>query len=151
MVLFAAGLLLVPLLDQTIKRLVVHLLGTAAVPLGPLGALRVVRTRIWLARASSAVRTADGARGLADRTMWVMWSMAAAIVLLTTTAIPAAAAFSGLLLGGSASHAFETSRRGAVCDYICLRFWPAFNLADIAVTIGAAGIVFELLTALSRR
>jgi lipoprotein signal peptidase len=39
----------------------------------------------------------------------------------------------------------ETSRRGRVCDYLCLRFWPAFNLADAAISIGAVGFVVTAL------
>ena len=35
-----------------------------------------------------------------------------------------------------------------VSDYVCLRFWPAFNLADLALTAGAIGILTELLIAL---
>jgi signal peptidase II len=55
-----------------------------------------------------------------------------------------------LLLGGSLSHMIETSRRGRVCDYLCLRFWPAFNLADAAITIGAIGsIVIALVNVLA--
>ena len=37
------------------------------------------------------------------------------------------------------SHALETSLRGCIIDYVRLRFWPAFNLADVAITVGAAG------------
>jgi len=53
-----------------------------------------------------------------------------------------------LLLGGSLSHVIETSRRGRVCDYVCLRFWPAFNLADAAITIGTVGFIVQGISAL---
>jgi lipoprotein signal peptidase len=43
------------------------------------------------------------------------------------------------MLGGSLSHAWETTVHGSVSDYVCLRFWPAFDLADVALTIGALG------------
>ena len=49
--------------------------------------------------------------------------------------------FVGLLLGGSLSNAVESSMRGSITDYICLRFWPAFNLADLALAAGAIGIL----------
>ena len=55
--------------------------------------------------------------------------------------------FVGLLLGGSLSNALESSLRGTVSDYVCLRFWPAFNLADLALAAGAIGILAELLMA----
>ena len=47
----------------------------------------------------------------------------------------------GLLLGGSLSHAWETTARGSVSDYICSKWWPAFNLADVAITAGTVGIL----------
>jgi lipoprotein signal peptidase len=59
--------------------------------------------------------------------------------------LPASAIFVGLLLGGSLSNAIESSMRGRITDYICLRFWPAFNLADLALTAGAVGMIGELL------
>jgi lipoprotein signal peptidase len=58
--------------------------------------------------------------------------------------------FVGLLLGGSLSHAVETSLRDAVSDYVCLRFWPAFNLADLALAAGAIGALFNLLMVVRR-
>jgi lipoprotein signal peptidase len=56
--------------------------------------------------------------------------------------------FVGLLLGGSLSNAMEGSLRGSVTDYVCLRFWPAFNLADVALTAGAVGLGVALLRAI---
>lgn len=53
----------------------------------------------------------------------------------------------GLLLGGSLSHAVESSLRGSITDYICLRFWPAFNLADLALAAGAIGMIVQFLIA----
>ena len=41
--------------------------------------------------------------------------------------------FAGLLLGGSLGNAVEHAQRGAISDYVRLRFWPAFNLADAAI------------------
>lgn len=54
--------------------------------------------------------------------------------------IPSCGLFAGLLLGGSLSHLIESAVRGSICDYIRLRFWPAFNLADVAITAGALGL-----------
>ena len=50
----------------------------------------------------------------------------------------------GMLLGGSSSHALESAVRGSISDYICLRFWPAFNLADVAITVGAIGVIVTM-------
>jgi lipoprotein signal peptidase len=57
-------------------------------------------------------------------------------------------AFVGLLLGGSLSHAVESSLRGSIADYVCFRFWPAFNLADLALAVGAIGTIGELVALL---
>jgi hypothetical protein len=65
------------------------------------------------------------------------------------TIFPAIGWSFGLLLGAALSHALETSLRGSICDYVCLRFWPAFNLADVALTVGALGLAFELVSAVS--
>jgi signal peptidase II len=50
----------------------------------------------------------------------------------------------GLLIGGSASNLLDRIRLGHVTDFIDLRFWPAFNLADSFIVLG----VFVLLAAL---
>jgi signal peptidase II len=50
----------------------------------------------------------------------------------------------GLLIGGSASNLVDRIRLGHVTDFIDLRFWPAFNLADSFIVLG----VFVLLAAL---
>jgi lipoprotein signal peptidase len=51
----------------------------------------------------------------------------------------------GLLLGGALSHALETSLRGWICDYLCPRHWPPFDLADVAITLGGVGLALALL------
>ncbi len=42
----------------------------------------------------------------------------------------------GLLAGGAAGNLADRVRADAVTDYIQLPHWPAFNLADVAVTVG---------------
>jgi signal peptidase II len=44
----------------------------------------------------------------------------------------------GAALGGATSNLLDYLWRGAVIDFIDFRFWPAFNLADAAIVIGAA-------------
>lgn len=55
-----------------------------------------------------------------------------------------------LIAGGAAGNLLDRLLHGGVTDFLELRAgnfrWPAFNLADSAITIGAALIVFELLT-----
>jgi signal peptidase II len=136
MTLLVIGLILVPLIDQALKFLVLHRLGRESISLGLLGNVTGVRTRIWMARAPYRLRLA---------TLWALWIAAASALAIVHTLIPASGWFCALLLGGSLSHALETSVRGSICDYVCLRFWPAFNLADLAITVGAIGIAVSLM------
>ena len=54
----------------------------------------------------------------------------------------------GLLAGGAIGNLVDRIRDGAVTDFIDPPLWPAFNLADVAIT---AGVVVIALTALRDR
>ncbi len=43
----------------------------------------------------------------------------------------------GLILGGALGNALDRVVFGSVTDFIDLRFWPVFNLADSAIVVGA--------------
>jgi signal peptidase II len=58
-----------------------------------------------------------------------------------------AAVGAGLLIGGSLGNLFDRVIHGGVTDYIDLVRWPAFNLADVGITVGAALVVLGLLRA----
>ena len=47
------------------------------------------------------------------------------------------------LIGGGVSNLFERLSYGCVTDYIRLGDFPTFNLADILLTIGVAGILWK--------
>jgi signal peptidase II len=54
----------------------------------------------------------------------------------------------GMLLGGALGNVIDRVREGAVIDFIkVFDFWPAFNVADICVTLG----VISLLWVMERR
>ncbi len=44
----------------------------------------------------------------------------------------------GLLAGGALGNLIDRVLEGAVTDYIDILSWPAFNIADVAVTVGVA-------------
>jgi signal peptidase II len=48
----------------------------------------------------------------------------------------------GLLLGGALGNVIDRVREGAVVDFIKLPHWPAFNVADSAITIGVIVLFF---------
>ncbi len=53
----------------------------------------------------------------------------------------------GLLLGGSLSNLADRVRLGHVTDFLDLRYWPAFNLADTFIVAGVAVLIGALLLA----
>ena len=89
--------------------------GTLATRLGvPTGLLVVAWLAILVGAAVAAVRT-----GIFDSPLsWVAL---------------------GAALGGAASNLLDHFVRGGVVDYVDLRVWPAFNLADAAIVGGALG------------
>ncbi len=62
------------------------------------------------------------------------------------TASPRAQFASGLLVGGASGNIVDRVGRGAVIDFIHLRYFSIFNIADIAIVLGAALLIFVLLT-----
>jgi signal peptidase II len=50
----------------------------------------------------------------------------------------------GLLIGGAAGNLIDRLRSGAVTDFVKLPHWPAFNLADVAITVGVLALVYVL-------
>ena len=55
------------------------------------------------------------------------------------------AAGAGLLVGGSLGNLIDRLTLGAVVDFIDFARWPAFNVADCAITVGAILIVIGLM------
>jgi signal peptidase II len=50
----------------------------------------------------------------------------------------------GLLLGGAAGNLIDRVRLGYVTDFVKLPHWPAFNLADVAITAGVIALIYVL-------
>jgi signal peptidase II len=50
----------------------------------------------------------------------------------------------GLLIGGAAGNLIDRAREGAVTDFIDPPAWPAFNLADVAITLGVLTLLYVL-------
>jgi signal peptidase II len=51
----------------------------------------------------------------------------------------------GLLAGGALGNLTDRVRADAVTDFIDLPLWPTFNLADVAITLGAVTLVLATL------
>jgi signal peptidase II len=50
----------------------------------------------------------------------------------------------GLLIGGAAGNLIDRTREGAVTDFLDLPLWPAFNVADVAITFGVLALLYVL-------
>jgi signal peptidase II len=50
----------------------------------------------------------------------------------------------GLLLGGAIGNLIDRARDGSVTDFVKLPHFPAFNVADIAITIGVVALIYVL-------
>ena len=56
----------------------------------------------------------------------------------------------GLIFGGAVGNLIDRARFGAVVDFVDVYYrgwhWPAFNVADSAITVGVALLALRLLT-----
>lgn len=50
-----------------------------------------------------------------------------------------------LIMSGAISNIIDRLYYGCITDFIDLRVWPVFNLADIYITIGAIMIIYQIL------
>ena len=50
----------------------------------------------------------------------------------------------GLLIGGAAGNLIDRAAEGSVTDFLDPPLWPAFNLADVAITLGAVALVLAV-------
>ena len=51
----------------------------------------------------------------------------------------------GLVLGGGVGNLVDRLRMGYVTDFLDIRVWPIFNLADSAVVVGSAIVLYLVL------
>jgi signal peptidase II len=50
----------------------------------------------------------------------------------------------GMLLGGAIGNIIDRLRDGAVTDFVKLPAWPAFNVADISITLGVLVLLWVI-------
>jgi signal peptidase II len=51
----------------------------------------------------------------------------------------------GLIMGGTLGNGYDRIVHGTVTDFINFHFWPVFNVADSAISIGVAALVVGYL------
>ena len=50
----------------------------------------------------------------------------------------------GLLIGGALGNLIDRTRDGSVTDFVKLPHWPAFNVADMAITCGVVALILVI-------
>ena len=125
--------------DQLTKRIVsAHLaLGSSLHVLGPFSIHHVQNSGIAFGLFSSATPVVTALTAFAVGWMLLFFARSGARHGVLPVAL-------GLLIGGSTSNLVDRIRLGHVTDFLDLRYWPAFNLADSFIVIGVA-ILFAAL------
>jgi len=113
--------------------------------------LIVIIDQITKIIAPNVVQNTGAAFGLfKDSTMFLIgFAIAVVIVILYFyKKIPrkySILTYVSLIFGGTIGNLIDRVAFGFVRDFIDLRVWPAFNIADAAVTIGVIGLIVYLI------
>lgn len=114
---------------------------TKAAVTNRLGSGKIVSVGPWLH--VHCVVTRFGRHGLLRRpvVLLLIWAAALGVLVLATNSghffqRPAAQMGLDAALAGSASNLYDRLRHGSVIDFLDLGWWPASNLADIAIVLG---------------
>lgn len=98
------------------------------------------------------VQNHRGAFGLFGSQAWLLVVMALAVLVVFWFAFRDAAAQSvlvriafGAIAGGAIGNIVDRFHYGYVVDFIDLRWWPVFNVADSCITVGVALLVLGSL------
>ena len=71
----------------------------------------------------------------------IVVSIGIVVYVVRTPGSTAADAVMGLILGGTLGNGFDRLVYGTVTDFINFHFWPVFNVADSAVSIGVVLLI----------
>jgi signal peptidase II len=117
--------------DQLTKELVSRRLGLGeeADVIGPFSIHHVQNTGIAFGLFPSATALVTAFTALAVAWMLYFFARSGARHALLPVAL-------GFLIGGSASNLLDRLRLGHVTDFLDIRYWPAFNLADSFIVVG---------------
>jgi signal peptidase II len=128
--------------DQVTKHVVIHTLSLdeSVHVLGPLSIHHVQNSGIAFGLFSSATAVVTIVTAVAVVWMLVFFARSGS----RHPVLPAAL---GLLIGGSVSNLVDRIRLHHVTDFIDLKWWPAFNLADSFIVVGVAILLGALVAA----
>lgn len=127
-------------LDQLVKNYVVtHMMLNESLPVIP-GVFHL-----------TYIRNAGAAFGLLQHHTWFFLVVAAVLAAATVYFLPRLSDYGSLfhwglalLVGGAAGNAWDRLQSGVVIDFLDCRIWPVFNIADMAIVVGVAGVLYGL-------
>ena len=130
--------------DQLTKQIVASrlALGEEVAILGPFSIHHVQNSGIAFGLFASATSIVIVLTGLAVAWMLVFFARSGSRHPILPVGL-------GLVIGGSASNLVDRVRLGHVTDFLDVRFWPAFNLADTFIVVGV-GVLLVTLVATER-
>jgi signal peptidase II len=98
------------------------------------------------------VQNHAGAFGLFGTQLWLLVAMALGVLALFWYAFRDVARSSafvrvafGAIVGGAFGNIIDRFHYSFVVDFIDLRWWPVFNVADSCITLGVAGLVLATI------
>jgi signal peptidase II len=126
--------------DQLTKELVTRRLGLGeeADVIGPLSIHHVQNTGIAFGLFPSATALVTAFTALAVAWMLYFFARSGSRHSLLPVAL-------GFLIGGSTSNLLDRLRLGHVTDFLDVRYWPAFNLADSFIVAGVLILLAAVL------
>jgi signal peptidase II len=137
--LFLAGVFVLAI-DQGIKTIVLNRLHGRRH--GPVGRL-IPQVRLCMNQSMGFGLVRD------RRALLFLWCFAAVGTILLIHYVPRFQTWAprigiGAALGGATSNFLDWLRRGAVTDFIDLRVWPVFNIADVFIVLGVGGALWSI-------
>lgn len=115
----------------------------------PLDTERKVLPFVWITNTHNAGAAFGFEQAGALLLVFLVGSIAVAIGLLyyvvrTPVSLPAGVLL-GLIMGGTVGNGYDRLVNHTVTDFIALHFWPVFNVADSAISVGVALLVIGYL------
>ncbi len=130
--LFAALAVLVFVVDRVTKAIV-----SATVPVGT---EQQVVPFVWITNTHNSGAAFGFAQEGALLLLFTIGSIAVAAGLVyyvaRTPVSAAVGALLGLIMGGTIGNGYDRLFNGTVVDFIDVHFWPVFNVADSAISVG---------------
>jgi signal peptidase II len=115
----------------------------------PVGTERQVLPFVWITNTHNAGAAFGFAQEGALLALFLVGSIVVSIGLVyyvaRTPISLATGALLGLIMGGTVGNGYERLVNHTVTDFIAVHFWPVFNVADSAISVGVALLLLGYL------